>query len=67
MRFRDHVAEAMTITKRRKRTAKKMILPLLAVGLMMVMMYIGRPSSPVPSYKAPSNAAARTPHGLHTR
>jgi hypothetical protein len=57
----------MTISKRRKRTVKKMILPLLAVGLMMLMMYIGRPNQPVSSYKAPANAAARTPHGLHTR
>jgi hypothetical protein len=57
----------MTISKRRKRTVKKMILPLLAVGLMMLMMYIGRPTQPASAYKAPTGAAARVPHGLHTR
>jgi len=57
----------MTISKRRKRTVKKMILPLAAVALMFLMMYIGRPTQPVPAYhKAPAGAAARAPHG-HTR
>lgn len=57
----------MTISKRQKRTAKKMILPLAAVALMFLMMYIGRPTQPVPSYyKAPAGAAARPSHA-HTR
>jgi len=57
----------MTITKRRKRTAKKLILPLAAVLLMMLMMYIGRPQQPTSSYKAPAGASARMPKSLHTR
>ena len=57
----------MTISKRRKRTFKKMILPLAAVALMFLMMYIGRPTQPVSAYhKAPAGAAARAPH-THTR
>ena len=59
----------MTISKRRKRTAKKMVLPLAAVVLMLLMMYIGRPQQPTPSYnnKAPAGAAARMPKNLQTR
>jgi hypothetical protein len=59
----------MTLSKRRKRTAKKLVLPLLAVVWMMIMMSIGRPQQPTPTpgYHAPAGAAARVPHDLRTR
>jgi hypothetical protein len=59
----------MTLSKRRKRTAKKLVLPLLAVVWMVMIMYMGRPNSPTPSpgYRAPAGAAARVPHDLRTR
>jgi hypothetical protein len=59
----------MTLSKRRKRTAKKLVLPLLAVVLMMIVMSIGRPQlpTPTPGYRAPAGAAARMPHDLRTR
>ena len=59
----------MTLSKRRKRTVKKLALPLLAVVWMMIMMSIGRPQAPkaTPGYRAPAGAAARVPHDLRTR
>jgi hypothetical protein len=57
----------MMMSKRHKRTAKKMILPLAAVLLMILMMYMGRPNQPAPGYRAAPGAAARVPHDLRTR
>lgn len=59
----------MMTTKHRKRLAKKMILPLLAVGLMTLMMYLGRPDRPRGGDHARAGAgtAARVPHALRMR
>jgi hypothetical protein len=54
----------MTITKRRQRTAKKLILPMIAVGLMAAMMYLHRPhqaSASAPGAPAAPSAPVGSP------
>ena len=57
----------MKITRRR-RVARKLVLPLLAVGLMTAMQYLGsvKRSTQQQSSAAPA-AAARAAHGLRQR
>ena len=61
----------MKLTKRRQRTAKKLVLPLIALAMMATMMFTASGRSPTPSstttlQPAPS-AAARTPLPLRHR
>ena len=46
----------MTITRRQRRTAKKLALPLIAVGLMTVMMYLHSSGTTQPSSSNVTNA-----------
>jgi len=46
----------MTITRRQRRTARKLVLPLIAVGLMTVMMYLHSGSSNEQGSASVSNA-----------
>ena len=65
----------MKSTKRRQRTAKKLILPLIAIGMMATMMFMESasrrahmPSSPTMSTAKPApGAAARVQHDLRQR
>jgi len=56
----------MKLSRRQQRTARKLVLPLLAIGLMTAMMYLdasNRPSSSSSGYHAATGgAAARVPH-----
>lgn len=57
------------MTKPRKRTAKKLVLPLIAIGMMSLMMYLDAANRPKPASShgyAPA-AAARVPHDLRHR
>jgi hypothetical protein len=46
----------MTITRRQKRTARKLVLPLIALGMMTAMMAMHSGSSPRPANTNTSNA-----------
>ena len=57
------------MTKTRKRTAKKLVLPLIAIGMMSLMMYLDSANRPRPmaSHGYAPAAAARVPHDLRKR
>lgn len=61
----------MKLTKRHKRTAKKLVLPLIAIGMMATMMFMesSRRSShgSTTSYRPVPGASARVPHDLRQR
>ena len=59
----------MKITTRRKRTARKLVLPLIAISMMCTAMYLGSGNAPHPqmSRSHAQGAAARVPHDLHQR
>ncbi len=56
------------MTKTRKRTAKKLVLPLIAIGMMSLMMYLDAANRPQQtSARSHAPAAARVNHDLHQR
>lgn len=58
----------MKITTRRKRTAKKLVLPLIAISMMCTAMYLGSGAPQQPSMRSHSPAAAaRVQHDLRQR
>jgi hypothetical protein len=56
----------MKITKRRRLTAKKLVLPLVAIGMMTTAMSIDAAHRPQSSASAPA-ATARAAYGLQQR
>jgi hypothetical protein len=69
MGFEINWQHAMKITTRRKRTARKLVLPLIAISMMCTAMYLGSGTAP-PQQTSRSyapGAAARVPHDLHQR
>lgn len=64
----------MKLTKRNHRTAKKLVLPLIAVAMMATMMFMESasrrshlPSSSMSTLQPAHGTAARTQHDLRTR
>jgi hypothetical protein len=60
------------MTKRTQRTARKLVLPLIAIAMMTSMMAVEaarrtHPTSGVSTGRAPAAAAARTAHDLRQR